>query len=67
VKDTPTKNNMNIFLLNIPFAVLGVSIAVVPLIVGMKHQSRSKLDFVAVESDVAFSDDHPEDELEYAA
>jgi hypothetical protein len=67
VKDTPTKNTMNIYLLNIPFAVLGVAIAVVPLIVGMKHQSRNKLDVIAVESDVAFSDDHPEDELEYAA
>lgn len=33
---------MNIYLLNIPFAIVGVGIAVVPLLIGMKHQSRSE-------------------------
>jgi hypothetical protein len=32
---------MNIYLLNIPFAVAGVAIAVIPLIVGMKHQKHA--------------------------
>ncbi len=38
---------MNIYLLNILFAVVGVAIAVVPLLVGMKHQSRRHTDEVA--------------------
>ena len=42
VKDTPTKDNMNIYLLSIPFAVLGVAAAVVPLIIGMKHDARTR-------------------------
>jgi hypothetical protein len=42
VKDTPTKDIMNIYLLSIPFAVLGVAMAVVPLIIGMKHDARTR-------------------------
>jgi hypothetical protein len=65
VKDTPTKNTMSIYLLNIPFAILGVSIAVVPLIIGMKHQARSKPEVVVSRAD--FFPDHLEDEYELAA
>jgi hypothetical protein len=32
---------MNIALLNIPFAIVGVAIAIVPLIIGMNYQSRT--------------------------
>jgi hypothetical protein len=39
---TPTKNKMNIYLLNIPFAIFGVAIAIVPLIIGMRHQARTE-------------------------
>lgn len=66
MKDTPTKNTMNILLLNIPFAVLGVAIAVVPLIIGMKHQARTEIaDEVAIP--VAFHSDHTANEYELAA
>ena len=44
MKDTPTNNKMNIYLLNIPFAVLGVAIAIVPLIIGMKYEARTEPD-----------------------
>lgn len=67
VTDTPTKNIMNIYLLNIPFAVLGVAIAVVPLIVGMRHNARAPLDEVALEPVTTLWADHPLDELEVAA
>ncbi len=40
--DTPTKDTMNIYLLTIPFAILGVAIAVVPLIIGMRHDARTR-------------------------
>ena len=42
MKDTPTKETMNIYLLNIPFAIVGVAIAIVPLLIGMKHQARDE-------------------------
>lgn len=32
---------MNIALLNIPFAIVGIAIAIVPLIIGMKYTARS--------------------------
>ena len=41
MKDTPTNNKMNIALLNIPFAIVGIAVAIVPLVVGMKQQARS--------------------------
>jgi hypothetical protein len=56
---------MSIYLLNIPFAILGVSIAVVPLIIGMKHQARSKPEVVVSRAD--FFPDDLEDEYELAA
>ena len=42
MKDTPTKETMNIYLLNIPFAIVGVAIAIVPLLIGIKHQARDE-------------------------
>lgn len=41
MKDTPAKNNMNIALLNIPFAIVGIAAAIVPLVVAMRQQARS--------------------------
>jgi hypothetical protein len=67
VTDTPTKNKMNIYLLNIPFAVLGVAIAVVPLIIGVRHNSRTQLDVVALEPITALQPVHPHEELPVAA
>jgi hypothetical protein len=46
VMDTPTKKTMNIALLNIPFAIVGVAIAIVPLIIGMKYQDLTDNDEV---------------------
>lgn len=66
VKDTPTNNKMNIYLLNIPFAVLGVAIAIVPLIIGMKHEARTEPDDI-IPPAVAFSTDHSAEEFEVAA
>ena len=66
MKFTSTQNIMNILLLNIPFAILGVAIAVVPLIIGMKHQVRSEVEDVVLAVS-EHSDDHRVDELELAA
>jgi hypothetical protein len=65
VRDTPTKNTMSIYLLNIPFAILGVSIAVVPLIIGMRHQARTKQEVEVSHAD--FFSDHHDEEYELAA
>jgi hypothetical protein len=66
VKDTPTNNQMNIYLLNIPFAVLGVAIAIVPLIIGMKHETRTEPDDNITPA-VATYADHYAEEYEHAA
>ena len=58
--DIPTKQKMNIALLNIPFAIVGIAIAIVPLIIGMNYQSRTdhheavatKIDDLTVESQI---------------
>lgn len=58
---------MNIYLLNIPFAVVGVAIAIVPLVVGMKHQSRTQTkSAVIIHADV-FTPLDVETKLEHAA
>ncbi len=58
---------MNIFLLNIPFAIIGIAIAIVPLIVGSRHQARSRsADVTASHADV-FSSTSSHEELELVA
>lgn len=58
---------MNIYLLNIPFAVVGVAIAVVPLIIGMKHQSRTPVKSDIVTHADVFPPLEVETQLELAA
>ena len=65
--DTPTKNKMNILLLNIPIAIVAVAIAVVPLLIGMKHQSRDNAHDVGTARVVDVSADHRVKEYEHAA
>lgn len=67
MNDTPTKYKMNIYLLNIPFAIVGVAIAIVPLLVGMKHQSRGEVHDAAARSVVDVTSDHPLKEYDHAA
>ena len=33
---------MNMYLLNIPFAVLGIAVAILPLLIGMKFQAKEE-------------------------
>ncbi len=71
MKDTLTKNTMNILLLNIPFAVLGVSIAVVPLLIGINRQSKTKPNAVVVTRAEVFpvheKEDRNDEEYDLAA
>ena len=65
--DTPAKIKMNIALLNIPFAIVGIAIAIVPLIIGMNYQARTDHN-EAVATKVNDFDVEPQiDELERAA
>ena len=45
---TLATQQMNIALLNIVFGVVGIALATVPVLIGMKHQNATRLD-VAVE------------------
>ena len=67
VNDMPTKYKMNIYLLNIPFAIVGVAIAIVPLLIGMKHQSRGEVHDAATRPVVDVTNDLPVKEYEHAA
>jgi hypothetical protein len=58
---------MNIYLLNIPFAIVGVAIAIVPLVIGMKHQSRSQTQSAVVTHADVFPPLEVETKLELAA
>lgn len=64
---TPTKIKMTNALLNIPFAIVGIAIAIVPLIIGMKYQVRTKTNDVAVPRLEAFRVEPQVEELEHAA
>jgi mannose/fructose/N-acetylgalactosamine-specific phosphotransferase system component IIC len=67
VTDTPTNKKMTMLLLNIPFAIVGVAIAVVPLIIGMKCQDRPQKNEVAASKQEAFGVEPKAKELEHAA
>jgi hypothetical protein len=58
---------MNIYLLNIPFAVVGVAIAVVPLVIGMRSQSRTQTESAPNTHAEAFPPVELETRLELAA
>jgi hypothetical protein len=58
---------MNIYLLNIPFAIVGVAIAVVPLVIGMRHQSRTPTESVLSTRADVFPPMEVETKLELAA
>jgi len=58
---------MTIALLNIPFAIVGIAIAIVPLLIGMKHQARVQDDQVAVSRIDAVRGAPPVEEFERAA
>jgi len=64
---TPTKIKMTIALLNIPFAIVGISIAIVPLIIGMKHQDRTESKNVTISRLEAFDIEPQVEEFEHAA
>ena len=69
--DTPTKNIMNISLLNIPFAVVGVTVALGPIFYAMSrtrrahHEEQLALALAQVEQRRADVEGDPA--LEYAA
>ena len=67
MKVTSTKETMNIYLLNIPFAIVGVAIAIVPLLIGMKHQTRTPSTDHTVVVGLAQPGEHPEREYDRAA
>lgn len=54
-------------LLNIPFAIVGIAIAIVPLIIGMKYQDRTESNDVAVSRLEAFRVEPQVKEFEHAA
>ena len=65
--DTPTKKMMNIALLNIPFAIVGIAMAIVPLIIGMKYQARTENNEVTSSKLEALDVERNVEELEHAA
>lgn len=67
MKLTPTKSQMTIALLNIPFAIVGIAIAIVPLLIGMKHQNRLESSDVATPSLRTLDIEPNVEELEHAA
>ncbi len=64
---TSTKSKMTIALLNIPFAIVGIAIAIVPLMIGMKHQNRTKSHDVTAPSLRSLDIEPNPEELEHAA
>ena len=58
---------MTIALLNIPFAIVGIAIAIVPLIIGMNHQDRTDRNDVVISRLEAFRFEPQVDEFEHAA
>jgi hypothetical protein len=58
---------MTIALMNIPFAIVGIAIAIVPLIIGMKCENRTKNHDVTVSSVEAFDIEPRVEEFEHAA
>lgn len=53
--------------MNIPFAIVGIAIAIVPLIIGMKCENRTKNHDVTVSSVEAFDIEPRVEEFEHAA
>ncbi len=58
---------MTIALLNIPFAIVGIAIAIVPLMIGMKHQNHSESRDVTAPSLRSLDIEPNPEELEHAA
>ncbi len=67
MKFTPTKNKMTIALLTVLFAIVGIAIAIVPLIIGMMYQNRTESNEVAVSRMEAFRVEPQVEEFEHAA
>ena len=65
--DTPAKMKMNIALLNIPFAIVGIAVAIVPLIIGMRYQVRPDNEDVVATRNEDLIDSPRTEELERAA
>jgi hypothetical protein len=58
---------MTIALLNIPFAIVGITIAIVPLIIGMNHHDRADSHEVPASRLQAFDIEPEVEEFEHAA
>jgi hypothetical protein len=65
--DTPAKNKMTIALLTIPFAIVGIAIAIVPLVIGMNYQDRTESHEVPVTRLQAFDVEPTVEVYEHAA